>query len=80
MKTKGVPDQIAKDWLKVRKTKKLVPTLTALEDIEHEAVKAGITFAEAITRSCRNGWAGFKASWTDGMRQDEPAAIFAGAK
>jgi len=60
----GVPKQIAHDWLRIRKDKKLTTlTQTAFEQVLKEADAAGMTLAEAITTSVINGWAGFRASW-----------------
>jgi hypothetical protein len=63
LKDKGVQEQHANDWLVVRKDKKLPPTQTALEDIEAEVEKSGLTFDDAIKACCIKGWGGFKASW-----------------
>lgn len=59
----GVRRQIAKDWLAIRKAKRAPLTLTALEGIQAEAVKAGMTLAQAVQIACESGWQGFKASW-----------------
>ena len=66
----GVAEQVAKDWLAVRKDKRLPLTATALSQIGAEAVKAGITLAQAITVAAGNSWAGFKAEW---MQRAAPA-------
>jgi hypothetical protein len=63
LKGKGVAEQHAKDWLRVRKDKKLPPTQTALEDIAAEVEKSGVPFDDVIKLCCVRGWAGFKASW-----------------
>lgn len=60
-----VPEQIAKDWLAVRKTKRAPLTQTALEGVKREADKAGKTLAQAIEIAARNSWAGYKASWIE---------------
>ncbi len=77
--SRGVNRQVAQDWLKARKTKRLAATQTAFEDVEREASKAGLAFPEAIKHASEAGWAGFKASW---MKTETKAAvsIFAGAK
>lgn len=59
----GVPRQIAEDWLKTRKRKRLELTQTALDGIVREAGKAGLSLDSAIRLCGENGWAGFKASW-----------------
>lgn len=58
-----VDKNIAQDWLKIRKGKKLPLTKTALDQIIIEANKAGLTLNEAIKKSCQESWGGFKASW-----------------
>ncbi|MBJ9926599.1 hypothetical protein I7825_33195, partial [Burkholderia cenocepacia] len=59
----GVPPEIAKDWLAVRKTKRLAPTVTAFDDAKAEADKAGISMADAVRTCVIRGWGGFNASW-----------------
>lgn len=59
----GVERQHAADWLAVRKAKNLPLTSTAWADTQAEAVKAGISVAEAIRKAAAQGWAGFRASW-----------------
>jgi uncharacterized protein YdaU (DUF1376 family) len=59
----GLSDQVAQDFLKVRKAKKAPLTATALALIELEAHKAGITTASAIAIATARGWQSFKAEW-----------------
>ena len=59
----GLPDQIAVDFLKVRKAKRSPLTATALAMIDREAKKAGITTAQAIAIATARGWQSFKADW-----------------
>lgn len=59
----GVPKQVAKDWLKVRRAKSAPLTQTAWDDVFREAGLAGITAAEAVRIAAANSWQGFKASW-----------------
>lgn len=59
----GVDEQMASDYLAVRKAKRAPLTLTAIKGIEREANKAGISVQEAICISTENGWAGFRADW-----------------
>jgi len=56
----GVVEQIARDWVKQRKTK---PTLTAIDGIQREAQKAGVSMNQALTIACTRGWQSFKADW-----------------
>lgn len=58
-----VDPQIVSDWLKVRKEKKAAPTETGIKAMRMEAAKAGLSMQEVLTLCCKNGWAGFKASW-----------------
>jgi uncharacterized protein YdaU (DUF1376 family) len=59
----GVDRQNAEDWLTARKAKGLPLTPTAWQQTKDEAVKAGLSAAEAIKAAAGNGWAGFKAAW-----------------
>ena len=59
----GISDQLASDWLTLRKSKRAEPSKTAIEGIQHEATKAGMTLADALSMCCVRGWQGFKASW-----------------
>jgi len=61
----GVTEQVASDWMAIRKTKNLPLTQTALDNIQTEADKAGITLVEAITIAARESWAGFKSVWME---------------
>jgi hypothetical protein len=66
----GVPEQAAKDFLTTRKAKKAPLTQTALDGIQREAAKAGMTLAAAVTLAAESGWQGFKAKWLN----DSPRA------
>lgn len=59
----GVDQQVAKDWLIVRKAKTLPLTPTAWDETKAEALKAGLSIADAIKTATANGWGGFRASW-----------------
>lgn len=60
----GVPDDLLRDYLALRKTKKAGPlTGTALAGLQREAGKAGLTLAQAITACCEFDWRGFNAKW-----------------
>jgi len=63
MTVPDINEQVAKDWLKVRKAKRAPLTATALAMIECEAEKAGITTAQAIAIATARGWQSFKAEW-----------------
>ena len=63
LKDIGVEKQIAQDWLKVRKAKRLAHTETAFKSIQREIEKTDKTPNEIITICVERSWAGFKASW-----------------
>lgn len=62
----GVEPRVARDWLTLRKAKRLSPTETALNGVQAEAEKANVSMDEAIRTCCVRGWGGFKASWLEG--------------
>lgn len=62
---KDIDQQIAKDWLAIRKAKNMPLTKTALDGIKREAEKAKLTLEQTIKMCCENNWAGFKASWDE---------------
>ncbi len=72
LSARGLSDQTITDYLAIRKDKKLTPTAKAMEAIEQEADKAGITFAKAIEICSANAWAGFKASWLAKVDNENP--------
>jgi uncharacterized protein YdaU (DUF1376 family) len=51
------------DFLAIRKAKKAPLSTTALQGIQREAVKAGITLQDALQECCLRGWQGFQAEW-----------------
>ncbi|MFM0165683.1 hypothetical protein PQR39_35275 [Paraburkholderia sediminicola] len=61
----GVEKQHAADWLAARKKKNLAPTLTAIEQAQSEAEKAGMAFPDAIKVAAGMGWGGFMAKWVE---------------
>ena len=70
----GVPDSV---WQDFRKTRKTALTKTGLDGIRAEAVKAGMTLADALAMACRRGWQGFEAAWLQDLRAapDGAAAV-----
>jgi uncharacterized protein YdaU (DUF1376 family) len=59
----GVENQIAKDWLSIRKIKRLPLTPTAFESISKKIAGAGLTMNAGIKICVEQGWAGFSADW-----------------
>lgn len=64
----GVSQQIAADFLAIRKAKRAPLTATALDGIKREAGKAGITLEDALRVCVERGWQAFKAEWHHGDR------------
>jgi len=65
----GVTEQIAKDWLEVRKMKRAPLTQTALDAMSREAKKSGISLVQAITICAESGWQGFKDSYYQNLNK-----------
>jgi uncharacterized protein YdaU (DUF1376 family) len=65
----GVTESVWQDWITLRKSKKAAVTQTALDGIEREARKAGVSLQTALETCCARGWTGFKADWM----QSKPA-------
>lgn len=59
----GIDQQIAKDFLAIRKARRSPLTSTALSGIEREAAKAGVSLETAMRICVEHGWQGFKAEW-----------------
>jgi DNA-binding Lrp family transcriptional regulator len=59
----GVTEQVAEDWLKVRKEAKASNTETAFKGILREIEKTGLSADECIRVAAENSWRGFKAEW-----------------
>ena len=59
----GVTDSVWQDWVKLRKEKRAAVTQTAIDGIEREAKKAGVSLQTALETCCARGWTGFKADW-----------------
>ena len=65
----GVDQQIASDWLQVRKGKKAAATKTAIDGVLREIAKAGMSPDAALRICCERGWAGFNPAWLDNQQQ-----------
>lgn len=69
----GVEEQVAKDWLEVRKSKGFkMLTMTAWSSVKSEAAKESITPGEAVRIAAGNNWAGFKADWVRDRKNGKP--------
>lgn len=65
LETMGVEASVARDWLTLRKGKRLNPTETAFAGVKSEADKAGLSMGDALRMCCLRGWGGFEARWLD---------------
>ncbi|MGF6837026.1 uncharacterized protein YdaU (DUF1376 family) [Paraburkholderia youngii] len=72
----GVEPKVARDWLRLRKEKRLAPTETAFEGVLGEAKKAGISMNDALLTCCKRGWGGFEAKWIS----DKPLSLVPNTK
>lgn len=59
----GVREDIARDWMEVRKAKGAANTETSFKSIEREILKSGMPANECIRVAVENSWRGFKAEW-----------------
>jgi len=70
------PDVLESTWndfLTLRSAKKAPVTQTAVDRIDKEAQKAGISLQDALAECCARGWQGFNAKWLekDGPHSEE---------
>jgi hypothetical protein len=61
----NIDPQVAKDYLAIRKAKKLPLTKLALDKIESEGKKVGFTLEETLRLCCEKSWAGFSSKWDE---------------
>lgn len=59
----GVDKNLADEWVRVRKAKKLVNTETAFERTKNEIAKSGWSANDCIRLCVERSWGGFKAEW-----------------
>ena len=59
----GVERQIAEEWIKVRRNKKLTQTETAFKKTKNEIDRSGRCANDCITLCVERSWGGFKAEW-----------------
>lgn len=74
----SVDEQIANDWLQVRKLKKLATTKTAIDSIFKEMEKSNLSPNNGLKICCENGWAGFKLNWLDNLPKQINGSIMEG--
>lgn len=59
----GVCENVANDFLLVRKNKKATSSETAFKRIQTEIAKSGLSANDCITIAVENDWKGFRAEW-----------------
>lgn len=76
-KPDGVDGQVWKDWLQIRKTKRLPLTKTAFDAIVAKIINEGMTIDNGLRICCEKGWAGFDARWIvdKPVQNDMPDAV-----
>lgn len=67
----GVSEQIASDWIKVRKDKKASNTETAFKAIKTQIELSGISANECIKIAVERSWSGFKTEWLNNIPKSE---------
>jgi Fic family protein len=69
----GVSEQVAKDWMEVRKAKGAANTETAFKSIQKEIIKSGASADDCIRLAVENSWRGFKAEWMMNQQKARPS-------
>lgn len=72
----GVSEDIANDFLLVRKNKKATNSETAFKRIASEIIKSGLTANECITIAVEHSWQGFKAEWLNNIKPSRKNDFF----
>lgn len=65
----GVEEQVAEDWMQVRKEKKASNTETAFKRLREEIQKAGLSANECITLAVERSWQGFRAEYLNNYQK-----------
>lgn len=68
----NVDGQVVIDFKAMRNKQKAAITKTAIEGIEREAAKAGMSLEAALRMCCERGWRGFKAEWVQQQARGSP--------
>jgi len=70
---RGVDEQVAIDFLELRKRKKAPLTNTAFQGLQREAEKAGVSISEALATCAARGWTGLNAEWLTKQAPAQPS-------
>lgn len=68
----GIFDDLIDSWIELRRAKKAPVTKVAMDGIEREAAKAGISLCDALRMCCERGWQGFNADWLQSKQPGSP--------
>lgn len=64
LQSRGVEMSVIRDFIAVRRSKGIdIDSCLLVDEIEAEADKAGVGFAEAVGYAVQRGWSTFKANW-----------------
>ncbi|QDJ44990.1 hypothetical protein [Bordetella hinzii] len=74
LQARGVPQDVATEFLALRSRKRAPLTEIALAGIQREADKAGLPLGEALRKCVERGWQGFDAAWVQNQSRASPAA------
>jgi len=69
----GVSEDVAKDFITLRKNLKAPITKTSINGIVREAAKVSYTLEAALVMCCERSWRGFKAEWLIESKNGEKA-------
>lgn len=67
----GVSDNVAEDWLIVRKQKKAANTETAFNAIKKQIEISGLTANDCIKIAVEKSWQGFRSEWITNSNQNQ---------
>lgn len=64
----GIDSQVVSDFKAMRSKLKAPITKTAIDGIQRESDKAGLSLEGALRLCCERNWRGFKAEWVSGQQ------------
>lgn len=73
LQARGVPQNVATEFLAIRNRKRAPLTELALAGIQREADKAGMPLGQALQTCVERGWQGFDAAWVQNQARASPA-------
>lgn len=74
---RDVNEQVWKDFVAMRRSKRAPISETALAGIKREADKAGWSLNDALAECAARGWQGFNSTWVQDNRNDRQRTPFA---